>query len=118
MSPQVPVHCAAHLRNPVLHLDSLVTFLSDLVEVWNIKPEMIVISEVQVESAQFRLRNWCDDGCDLDHVQQSHSIGDGPHIRLLLLCQDYCPQYLFIFHGLFHGLTDSLRGTVGLGVER
>ena len=86
---KVPIR--SHFLNPVSDLDSLVTFEPDPVEIRNIEPEMIVISEVQVESAQFRLRNWCVDGCDLDHVQQSHSIGDGPHIRLLLLCQDYCP---------------------------
>ena len=33
-----------HLRNAVLYLDSIVTFQSDLVEVWNIETEMRVVS--------------------------------------------------------------------------
>ena len=106
------VSIRSHFLNPVSDLDNLVTFQSDLVKVLNVKPEMMVISEVQVEGAQLRVRDWCVIDGDLDNVQQSHLIGGRPHIWLLLLCQDKCHQYLP------NGLIGSLRCTVGLGVER
>ena len=102
----------SHLRNPVIHLYSLVAFQYYLVEIRNIKPEMSVISEVQVEGAQLRIRYWCVVDGVLDYVQQSQSIGGRPQIRLLLLRQDNCTQYLL------HDLIGSLRCTIGLGVER
>ena len=93
-------------------MDGLVTFQHDLIEVWNIKPEMMVISEIQVSGAQLRFPSWCVVDGDYNHVQQSHTIGGRPHIRLLLFSQDNCPQYLF------HGLIGSLRCTVILNLER
>ena len=83
-----------HFLNPVSDLDNLVTFQSDLVEIRNIEPEMRVISEVQVEVAHFSVRCWCVVDGDLDHVQLSQPIVGRPHIRLLLLRQDNCPQVL------------------------
>ena len=97
---KVPIR--SHFLNPVSDLNDIVTFRSDIVEVWNIEPEMRVVSKVQVEGAQLRVRDWCVVGDDLEHVQQSQPIGGRHHIPILLPCQDTCPQ------NLFHGLIGSL----------
>ena len=50
---KVPIR--THLRYPFLDLVSIVTFQPDLVNVWNVKPEVMVILEIQAEGAQLRL---------------------------------------------------------------
>ena len=93
MSPPVPARCTAHerqvtnrahLRNPAVDLYRLVTFHPGLVKVWNIKPEIMVVTEVLVERAQLRVRYWCVVYGDLDHVQQFQPIGGRIHIKMCL----------------------------------
>ena len=44
-----------HFRYAFLDLVSIVTFQPDLVNVWKVKPEVMVILEIQAEGAQLRL---------------------------------------------------------------